>query len=260
MNKPQISAALAAYNEEKNIVQCISSLKAFADEIIVVDGSSNDGTTQLAASAGAKVIKTTNKPMFHINKNMAIDACSGEWIFLIDADERVSRDLAAEIKEKIRQNPAQNGFWINRRNWFLGKFLEKGGAYPDSVIRLFRKGKGRLPEVSVHEQVSIDGEVGRLKNDIFHLADPDFARYLMRANRYTTQTAQEIAKIDPGFDPLTIVKYSLFKPIATFIAIYFRHRAYLDGFPGFAWAFFSGAHHFCAYVKYWEINKKNSKN
>jgi len=260
VKKILISAVLATYNEEKNIVDCINSLNNFADQIVVVDGDSSDKTRELAKKFGAKVIKTTNKQMFHINKNMAISKAAGPWIFLIDADERVSPALAREIKDKTRSNPDENGFWINRRNWFLGKFLEKGGAYPDRVIRLFRKGKGRLPEISVHEQVKIEGKIGHLKNDILHLADPDFARYLMRANRYTMETAQEIAKINPGFSLGTIIKFTIFKPIHSFILIYFRHRGYKDGFPGFIWAFFSGAHHFYAYVKYWEITQKSIKN
>lgn len=259
MKKNTISAALATYNEEENIVDCLNSLKNFAAEIVVVDGSSRDKTRELAQKLGAKVIKTTNNAMFHINKNMAIDNCKGEWILLIDADERVNADLAREIKETVANSPIENGFWINRRNWFLGRFLAKGGAYPDSVIRLLRRGYGRLPQVSVHEQVKIDGEVGRLKNDILHFADPTFARYLMRANRYTARTAEAIAKINPGFGLFTIVKYTVVKPLFTFLLIYFRHRGYTDGFAGFAWAFFSSIHHFLSYVKYWEISQKISK-
>lgn len=251
MKKVKISAALATYNEEQNIVDCLESLKQFTDEIVVVDGTSTDRTAQLAQKFGARVIITTNKPMFHINKNLAINTCRGDWIFLIDADERVNRELAAEIKQVVKQDPKENGFWVNRRNWFLGGFLTKGGAYPDQVIRLFRKGKGRLPEVSVHEQVAIDGEVGHLKNDILHFADPNFTRYLLRANRYTTQTAAEIAQKDQGRGPLSVTYYMLIKPIVTFFSIYVRHRGYVDGFRGFVWALFSAAHHFLAYVKYW---------
>src|SRR3990167_1295015 len=161
-----ISAAIATYNEENNIVDCIESLKSVANEMVVVDGESQDRTAELARAHGANVIKTKNQKMFHINKNLAFKNCSGDWILLIDADERVSKALANEIKQIVNSNPAENGFWINRKNWFLGGYLTKGGAYPDSVIRLFRKGKGILPEVSVHEQVAIDGEVGYLKNDI----------------------------------------------------------------------------------------------
>lgn len=257
MKKVKISIALATYNEGENIIDCLDSLKSFADEVVVVDGTSTDRTAELAKKNGARVITTTNKPMFHINKNMAIDNCRGEWIFLIDADERVSRELAHEIKKVVGKNPDENGFWVNRRNWFLGGFLTKGGAYPDSVIRLFRKGKGRLPEVSVHEQVAIDGEIGHLQNDILHFADPNFARYLWRANRYTTQTAVEIAQKDPGRGPTNVIYYMLIKPLITFFSIYVRHRGYVDGFRGFIWALFSAAHHFYAYVKYWsnEIKK-----
>jgi len=252
MKKLKISAALATFNEEENIVDCLQSLKGFADEIVIVNGSSTDRTAELAKKLGAKVIKTTNKPMFHINKNLAIDNCTGDWIFLIDADERVTKELANEILEVVSKNPKENGFWVNRRNWFLGGFLTKGGAYPDSVIRLFKKDKGRLGEISVHEQVTIDGEVGHLKNDLLHFADPSFARYLARADRYTGQTARELMKKNPGRGATAIIYYMIVKPILSFGNIYFRHRGYVDGFRGFAWALFSAAHHFYAYVKYWE--------
>jgi len=252
MKKIKISAAIATFNEEENIADCINSLKNFADEIIVVDGSSSDRTAQIAAKLGAKVIKTTNKPMFHINKNLAIKNCTGEWIFLIDADERITPQLALEIKTVVAKRPKENGFWINRRNWFLGGFLKKGGAYPDPVIRLFRNGKGRLGEISVHEQLTIDGEVGYLTNDILHLADPSFSRYLERANRYTTQTAEELIKAEPGRGMWPIIYYMIIKPIITFLKIYVRHKGYQDGFRGFIWALFSAVHHFYAYVKYWQ--------
>ena len=225
-------------------------MKKLADEIVVVDGKSQDKTVELAKKEGAKIILAENKPMFHINKNKAIENCSGNWVFLIDADERVSEELAREIKKKVAQNSNENGYWVNRRNWFLGGFLTKGGAYPDPVIRLFRRGKGRLPEKSVHEQVAVSGLVGHLKNDILHLADPTFSRYLLRANRYTNQTAELIAKKDPGNSLRTIIFYMAIKPALTFLSIYFRHKGYVDGFRGFTWALFSSAHYFYAYIKY----------
>lgn len=251
MKKIKISAAVATYNEETNIVDCLESLKLVADEIVVVDGSSRDRTRELAKKHGARVIKTTNKPMFHINKNMAIDNTSGDWVLLMDADERITKELATEINEKVKSNPRENGFWINRKNWFLGGYLAKGGAYPDSVIRLFRKGKGRLPQISVHEQVKVDGKAGNLENNILHFADPDFSRYLMRANRYTDQTAKELAYRNISKSPPTVIYYLAIKPIFTFVNIYIRHRGYVDGFRGFIWAFFSAAHYFLAYVKYY---------
>jgi len=256
VNSPKISAALATYNEESNILDCIESLKLLTGEIIVVDGSSTDRTAEIAAKMGAKVINTSNKEMFHINKNMAIDACGGEWVFLIDADERVTKKLANEIKEITKSKPQENGFYVPRRNWFLGGFLTKGGAYPDSVIRLFKKGKGRLPQISVHEQVHVEGRVGKLKNDILHLADPTFSRYLARANRYTKHTAQEMEKRNPEKNIRTLLYYSFLKPYLTFFKIYIRHRGYKDGYRGFVWAVFSSYHFFFAYVKYLKKDTK----
>jgi len=257
MKKVNISVVIATFNEEENIVDCIESAKKIADDVVIVDGSSNDRTRELARNLGAKVIKTTNKQMFHINKNLAINNCYGDWIFLIDADERITHELAQEIKELIAKNPKDNGFWVNRRNWFLGEFLKKGGAYPDRVIRLFRRGKGKLPEINVHEQLKINGEVGYLRKDLLHIADPMFSRYLERANRYTTQTAQEFKKEDVGRGLSKALYFMVLKPFFVFIKIYFRHKGYQDGFRGFIWALFSAIHYFYAYVKYWEIKKIN---
>lgn len=256
--KSKISAALTTYNEETNIIDCIKSLQQFASEIVVVDSNSSDRTASLAKGMGTKVVETTNKPMFHINKNLAIKNCKNPWIFLIDADERVSPQLAEEIKKVTGNNPKENGFWINRRNWFLGGYLKKGGAYPDSVIRLFKRGKGRLPEISVHEQVKIEGETGHLESDILHFADPDFSRYLMRANRYTELTAQMLKEQKPGLNPITIFRFVFVRPISTFISIFFLHKGYADSFRGFIWALFSSAHHFYAFVKYSQLQKGKS--
>lgn len=248
--KVRISAALATYNEEDNIVDCIESLKEVVDEIVIVDGNSTDRTAQLAKNLGVRVIEKENEKMFHINKNIAIKNCRGDWILLLDADERVSSELATEIKNIVEENGTSNGFWINRKNWFLGGFLTKGGAYPDSVIRLFRNGKGKLPEISVHEQVKIDGSLGHLKNDLLHIADPTFSRYLVRANRYTSLTAQKLKTKKVGKGIVQVVTYMVIKPMFTFSDIYFRHAGFKDGFRGFVWALFSGAHHFYAYSKY----------
>ena len=254
----RISAALATFNEEENIIDCCQSLKKAADEIVVVDGSSTDRTRELARKLGVKIIKTTNKPMFHINKNLAIKNCTNDWVLLMDADERINDDLAREIKELVENNPKENGFWINRKNWFLGGFLKKGGAYPDSVIRLFRRGKGILPEVSVHEQVKIDGEVSHLKHDILHYGDGDFERYLKRSIRYTDLTADELKRKNPGRGAVQIIYHMIVKPTITFLDIYIRHKGYIDGFRGFIWAFFSAAHHFYAYTKYWHHQEKTN--
>jgi glycosyltransferase involved in cell wall biosynthesis len=255
--KPKkLSVVLAVYNEERNLNDCLKSVKNLADEILVVDGFSTDKTQEIAKKFGAKVIETTNKPMFHINKQMAIDAAACDWILQLDADERVSPQLVEEIAEIVKNGSKYNGFWLPRRNFFLGRFLKKGGQYPDPIIRLFKKGKGHLPCVTVHEQVEIDGEVGWVKNDLIHIADPSFSRYLLRYNRYTTEMAVALEKENLKINFLTGFNYLLIKPISWFVLTFFRHKGFVDGFPGFVFSFFSSLRFAVSYIKYWE--KKNS--
>ncbi|MFA6462577.1 MAG: glycosyltransferase family 2 protein [Candidatus Shapirobacteria bacterium] len=195
-SKRTISVAIATYNEENNIERCLNAVSDWVDEIIIVDGNSQDKTIEVASKfKKVKIIKTTNKPIFHINKNIAIDACTSDWILQLDADEIVTPELKKEIISYLEKNiddVKQNGFWIPRKNYFLGAFLKKGGQYPDPTIRFYKKGKGRLPCVDVHEQAEIEGAVGWLKNDLEHYADTSFSKYLLRHNRYTTLLAQEL--------------------------------------------------------------------
>jgi glycosyltransferase involved in cell wall biosynthesis len=248
MRKPKISVAIATYNEEENIGACLESVKDWVDEIVVVDGSSTDRTREIAQKYGARVIKTTNKPMFHINKNMAIDACRSDWILQLDADERVTPELKDEILSTINRQPV--AYWLKRKNYFLGRWLKKGGQYPDSVIRLFKKGKARLPAKSVHEQMIVDGEVGWLKNDLIHWATPKFSRYLLRENRYAILDAADMFEKKLYINPFTAMKYLVVLPIKTFLSIFVRHKGFVDGWQGFVFAFFSGFHHIWAFSKY----------
>lgn len=255
--KPSISVAIAVFNEEKNIINCLDSVGDWADEIIVVDGESTDNTVELINKfSKAKVIITSNKPMFHINKNMAIEACSSDWILFLDADEIVSNELKKEILATIQKNPIEDGFYIPRKNFFLNRFLTKGGQYPDSRIRLFRKGRGRWPCVTVHEQTEVKGKLGYLKNDLIHIADPSFERYLMRSNRYTSLERDIMLKKEKD-NFIILLKYLFIKPFLTFFSIFIRHRGYKDGFPGFIFALYSGIHWATSYVKFWEKKHEN---
>lgn len=254
--KQTISVVLATYNEEKNIEQCLNAVNGWADEMIVVDGSSADKTAELSRNLGAKVIVTDNKPMFHINKNMAIDAATSDWVLQLDCDEVVSEKLRDEIQATINSNPKENGFWIPRANYFLGRFLKKGGQYPDETIRLYRKGTARLAEKTVHEQADVQGEVGHLKNDLLHFADPSFSRYLTRWNRYTTLIAQDMISGALPIAKPEFLQYFIVKPCKEFFLIYVRHRGYVDGLPGFVFALFSALRFKAIYIKYWERKRK----
>jgi len=256
-----LSVTLATYNESKNITRCLEAIKDIADEIIIVDGQSQDNTIELVKKfKQAKVISTANKPMFHINKQMGIDACRGTWILQLDADEVVTPELKKEIKNIIDQDPEkilENGFWIPRKNYFLGTFLKKGGQYPDPTIRFYKNGKAHLPCKDVHEQAEVNGQVGWLKHDLEHYADTSFSLYLLRANRYTTLLADELKTKNTPVSFGSFLKFYIAKPTWWFLKTFFRHRGYVDGFPGFVFSFFSALRFPIAYTKYFELVKSN---
>lgn len=260
-NKLTLSVTLATYNESKNITRCLEAVSDIATEIIIVDGQSQDNTVELIKKfKNVKVISTTNKPMFHINKQMGISACKGDWILQLDADEIVTPELKKEIESYLKKDineVKENGFWIPRKNYFLGTFLKKGGQYPDPTIRFYKNGKAHLPCHDVHEQAEVDGLVGWLKNDLEHYADTSFSLYLLRANRYTTLLADELKtkNVGTGFD--SFLKYYFFKPTWWFLKTFFRHRGYVDGFAGFVFSFYSALRFPIAYTKYYELIKTN---
>jgi len=257
MDKIKLSVAMASYKEAEIFERNLKAIDGIADEIIVVDGNSNDGTKELLKKyPKVKAKFVDNNPMFHINKQMAIDMCSGDWILQLDVDEVVTPELAAEIVKVINSNPPENGFWINRSNYFLGKFLKKGGVYPDPSIRLYRKGKGKLPCKDIHEQAEIDGKIGHIQGDLLHFSDPTFSRYLLRHDRYTTIWAQEWLKQGVKINTWNFLNYYIFKPCHWFLLGYFRHKGFVDGFPGFAWAFYSALRFPMGYTKLWEIKTK----
>lgn len=251
MHKTTLSIVLATFNEEKNLPGCLESIKDIADEIIIVDGQSTDNTVAVARSFGAKVQSTENHPMFHINKQKAIDLATKQWVLQLDADERVTKELGEEIERKINDKDSNfSGFWIPRKNWFLGRYLMKGGAYPDYTLRLYKNGKGRLPQKDVHEQAVVEGSVGYIVHPLEHLADPYFGRYLFRFNRYTNLMSQELKEKKLGKNVMQGVRYIFVLPLWSFIMVYVRHKGFLDGWQGFVWAFFSAMRFPVSYMKY----------
>lgn len=277
-----VSVVLATFNESKNLEACLSSVKDITDDIVVVDGSSTDNTVDIAKKFGARVIVTDNPPIFHINKQKAIDLARHEWILQLDADERVSPELGQEIIkltkmdddeiEKYQESlPKRNlflrhqnllekrdgnigtshgnyaAFFLPRLNYFLGHYMRYGGVYPDGVIRLIRKGKAYLPCKSVHEQMAVDGKVGWLEHDLYHVDSPTFKRYLQRNNRYTDLLAAELK--EQKRTPLTPVKQLVLLPSWWFGLTYVRHKGFKDGWPGFVFSLFSSLRFPISYIK-----------
>lgn len=286
VKKMKLSVVLATRNEEANIERCLESIKNIADEIIVVDEYSTDKTRDIAKKYNAKVYLEKHHDIFHITKQKALEKASGSWILQLDADEVVTKELSdeifnvvnmteSELLEKIStitsktglferhqalieerdgkvgsNNNEVVGFFIPRRNIFLGKPLIHAGVYPDGVIRLVKNGKARFPQRSVHEQISLDGKVGWLQNDLDHYDSPTFKRYIDRANRYTDLTAAKFATDGTARSLGRFLYYTFIKPAVVFLNLFFRHSGFLDGPRGFLWSFFSATHFPIAYFKY----------
>lgn len=253
----KISIVLAVFNEEGHLRECLESVKDLTWEIVVVDGGSKDKTLDIARQFKAKIIQTDNPINFHINKNIAIDAASGDWVLQLDADETVSRELAGEIKKVVASKSEICGYWIPRKNFFLGKFLSKGGQYPDYTLRFYKKGKGRLPGKDVHEQAVVSGKVGYLKNDLLHNKDNKFSDYMIRFNRYTDLYSNQLREQNITLSVLSFINFIIIKPVFWFLKSYLRHKGFVDGFPGFVFALFSSLRFPVAYFKFL-INHENS--
>lgn len=253
-NKPTISVAEPSRNEESNIIRNLDSIHDWVNEIVIADEQSEDNTIALAKKySKVKILSVKHNPMFHFTKQKAIDACTSDWILQLDTDEVVTKELKNEILKTINNNPIENGFWINRSNFFLGKFLKKGGIYPDPTIRLYRNGKGKLPCQDVHEQAEVQGQIGHLKSDLLHYSDPTFSRYLLRHDRYTSLLATDLKNQNIKINFSNFVLYFIIKPIHWFILSYFLHRGYVDGFPGLVFAYYSALRFPSAYTKLYEI-------
>jgi glycosyltransferase involved in cell wall biosynthesis len=281
----KLSVCLATYNEEQNIARCLDSVKDIADEIVVVDGTSTDKTVEIAKSLGARVILAENHPIFHINKQKAMDEAKGDWILQLDADEVVSPALAKEIlqvidmpneklekyeeslpnkklflrhEKLIEEQKGKLGektgefvaFYFPRKNYFLGKYLRYGGVYPDGVIRLIKKGKAFLPAKDVHELMTVKGRVGWLQNDLYHYDSPTFSRYIERNNRYINLIAAEMKRNKTGKDPYQFVDHMFIRPLKWFLLTQIRHKGILDGYQGVVFSFFSALRFPRAYWRY----------
>lgn len=292
----KLSLCIATYNEEKNIHYPIESALDIVDEVIIVDGGSTDQTSEKALSFGKKirVFRERYEVMFHKNKQKAIEKARGEWILQLDADEALSEALKEEIKNivgAIFKSPEQRAnqdsplhyvaYQIPRKNFFLSRFLSKGGQYPDYTIRLYKNGAAKFPCKSVHENVEIltaavrlkdkksetaavKNNIGYLKNPILHYADPTFSRYLQRWDRYTSAEAEQLIKTfhvprSTFISFMMFVDYFVVKPTSWFLWTYFRHKGFVDGFPGFIFSLFSSLRFWAIYVKWWQISKLKNR-
>ena len=276
-----LSVVIITFNEEANLGRTLASVQPLvADgkgEIIVVDSGSTDRTVEIARTHGAKVFVEEWKG-YAAQKNSAIDKAEGDYIFSLDADEEVSDELAQEIRgvvkyppqgDKFRQKLSDgtsspifvNGFWMPRRNYFLGRWIKRGGFWPDCKLRLFRRGSGRFKEAAVHEileveEYSSNGIVlssGRLRGALLHHSYPTLSDYIDHMNRYSSLGAEmAVAKGQGGFSLFNIVV----RPLATFVYNYFFRLGFLDGREGLLLHHYHAVYVSWKYAKAWELAGK----
>jgi len=250
----KLSVLVPVFNEELNLAACLESIQDMADEIFVVDSFSTDKTLEIAHRFGARVIQHE-----YVNsaaqKNWALPQCAHEWVFIIDADERMTKDLKAEIKGLLARpgGPEQKGYFVIRRNFFLGGEIKHGGWETNDVQRLFHRDMGRYAERDVHADVEIKSASGKmlksghLKAKLDHItcAPDGLNRYFQRFNRYTTQAAERYHR--EGRKPHF---WNFFlHPGWEFFKMYFLKRGFLDGIPGLAVCSFCAFTRFVRYMK-----------
>ena len=249
----QLSVVLITYNEERNIVDCLKSVK-WTDEIVVVDANSQDGTVELCLRYTNKIFQRA-WPGFGPQKNFGIDQVTSEWILIVDADERVTPALRDEIREIIKQPGENVGYHIPRRNFWYGKWVRWAGMYPDYQLRLFKKSAGRYNDVAVHENLILNGPTSYLKNPMDHITERRLSDHMKKFMQYTTLAAEEKAKSRKKVSMLDLG----LNHVATFLKSYLIRQGFRDGIHGFIVSVLAAMYTFVKYAKLWEMYESKDR-
>jgi len=277
-NKVPVSVLIPTRNEERNIVACIDGVD-WADEVVVFDSLSDDTTVEIATGKGATVIQR-EFDNFADHKNWALENVSfaHDWILIVDADERVTPELASDIKAAIASAAPQAGYYIARKNIFSGRWIRRAGMYPDWQLRLFQSGKARYEQRIVHEHMILDGGAGYLKHPFIHHDDKGIERYIDRHNTYSSFEAFEAYKYQQQTeDSQTIAskvgekgpehrrslkqfayRYLPFRPLFVFFWMYIFRLGILDGKIGFRYCVLRAIYEFQIDLKLDELKRDGS--
>jgi glycosyltransferase involved in cell wall biosynthesis len=249
---PEISAIVITQNEASNIGACLDSL-AFCDERIVVDSGSTDATVDIARQKGARV-EFHQWQGYGPQKNYALSLAKSDWVISIDADERVTPELAAAIKDAIAR--ADVDAWeFPRRSSFCGRLMRHSGWYPDYVLRLFRRDKARFDNEVVHERVVCTGAIKRLQQPLLHYPVHRLEDAISRVDRYSTDKAKVLAAEGRGVNFFTGIGHGLF----SFFRAYVLQAGFLDGAEGFLLAVANAEGSYYRYMKLWLIVRERDR-
>lgn len=244
-----LGCVIITKNEEANIHDCLASV-AWISERVVVDAESTDRTVELACAAGARVL-VRPWPGFGPQKNYAMDEASAEWILIVDADERIPQPLQAEIGSRIDAwRPGDpEAYEIPRRNYFYGAWVRHAGVYPDYQIRLVRKGSARYNDVPVHENLVVQGPVGRLIHPMDHFTERRIRDHFRKFGLYTTLAAQEKGRTVRRVSAIDLI----FRPLVVFTKSYLLKQGFRDGVRGLIVSGFASMYTFVKYAKLWAM-------
>ncbi|WP_353683843.1 glycosyltransferase family 2 protein [Thermodesulfovibrio sp. 3907-1M] len=244
--KIPVSVAIITKNEEKNIRDALESVKDF-EEIVVVDSFSEDRTVQICREYTEKIFQREWMG-FSNQKQLAIDKTTLAWVLVLDADERVTESLKKEIMEKIKED--NDGYFIPRKNFFLGKWIRHSGWWPDYTLRLFKKDKGKIQKREVHEKILVGGKTGYLKEPLLHYTYYSIDDFVRKMKSYACLAAEEIVKSNPS--QYKIIFRMIFSPLFTFFKMYILRAGFLDGLRGLILAVLYSFYSFLKYARAWE--------
>ncbi len=248
-DKVPVSVVVIAKNEEKNLLDCLSTVK-WADEVILFDDGSTDKTAEIARELEAKVVKG-NLANEGAKRNFAYGQARNEWVLSLDADERVSPELVTEITSLLkRKDIFHKGFSIPRRNYIGNYWIRHGGFYPAGQLRLFKKDVFSYEETTVHPRAFLKGSCGHLKSDLIHYSWKNFNHLFAKLNSQSDLEAKKMLnKKKVG------MSHYLYRAIDRFVRRYFVKKGYRDGFIGFIMAFQDSLYQIFSYAKYWEMKR-----
>ena len=252
MSRPRVTACVITRNEEGNLPDCLRSVAGLCDHVVVVDCGSSDGTVAIARDAGATVIET-DWPGHVAQKNRAIDAATTDWVLCLDADERVSAELAGEITSVLDAGPTAAAYSMPRLTRYLGRWIRHGGWYPDRKVRLFDRRRARWGGIDPHDRVEVEpgAPIVALRGDLHHHTYRDLSDHLGYIDRYTSTIAREKQRRGERFR----LHRMLLRPVGKVLRMYVLRGGFLDGPAGLIVALLGGYYVFLKYAKLWELER-----
>lgn len=245
----KLTVVVSAFNEEKKIGDCLASVKDIADEIIVIDNTSTDKTVQISKKYTDKIFTRENNAMLNVNKNFGFTKAKGDWILNLDADERVTPELAEEIKKVINSEIQVDGYLIPRKNILFGKWIQNSIWWPDYQLRLFKRGKGKFAEKHIHELLEVGGTVEKLENPMLHLNYETVNQYLYKLDKiYTEDEVKRIVESGKKLKWFDAVRM----PVHDFLKTYLMQKGYKDGLHGLVLSILQAFYAEVIFAKVWE--------